>query len=113
MAAHRSAQGIAHHAPSSPKTGGKRMMKGIRKMIWRESARKMETFALPMDWKKLEVTTWNPTMNTIPQHIRIARAVSRITSWLSVKARAMYSGISCTAAKPTILTIDPHFTASL
>lgn len=48
--------GNDHHTPSTPIDGGRMTSNGSRKIIWRDSERKMLILALPIDWKKLVVT---------------------------------------------------------
>ena len=48
--------GNAIQTPSIPKIGGRTATRGIRNSICLDSDRKMLTFALPMDWKKLVTT---------------------------------------------------------
>jgi len=52
------------HAGQSQEPGRTRSV-GIRKMICREKESSAAIFARPTDWKKLEVTTWNPTSGNI------------------------------------------------
>jgi hypothetical protein len=56
MKATVSLAGSDAHTPFTPMIGGKMISRGSRKIIWRESERKMLILALPMDWKKFVIT---------------------------------------------------------
>ena len=54
--------GIAVHTPSSSIMGGNIISNGIKKSICRDNDRKMLILALPIHWKKLVITIWQPTI---------------------------------------------------
>lgn len=56
MKAMVSLAGIAIHTPSTSYSIGSMASRGSRNSICLESDRKMLTFALPIDWKKLVTT---------------------------------------------------------
>ena len=52
---------ILAHTPLIPQKRGIINKPGIKNNNCRERDRKMETLALPIDWKKLVITIWAPT----------------------------------------------------
>lgn len=56
MLAAKSEIGMLIHIPFEPQNMGKIMMQGNRKSYWRVRDRKIALDAIPILWKKLEVT---------------------------------------------------------
>ena len=56
MLAAKSEIGMLIHIPFEPQNMGKIMMQGNRKSNWRVRDRKIALDAIPILWKKLEVT---------------------------------------------------------
>ena len=58
---------------------GRNSSPGSRKSSWRDSDRKIAFGAMPMLWKKLVVTIWNPMIGKQRKTMRIPSAASRIS----------------------------------
>ena len=65
----------------------------------------MAFFAMPMLWKKFDVTIWNPMMGQNITVMRSPRDERSIRVWSVVKAYATSSGISSPTRKPVVVTI--------
>ena len=57
----KSLDGIEYHTPSSPQNTGKMYAMGNKRNSWRDSDRKIDTFTLPMLWKKWVIAACEPT----------------------------------------------------
>ena len=71
-AARKSEIGIHAHTPSMSQNIGRKKRRGKRMSICRDSDRKMLIFTLPMHWKKLVTTIWNPMIGKQSIITRIA-----------------------------------------
>lgn len=65
-----SAIGMDSQTPIAPKWRGSRISSGTRKSIWRVSDMKIAFLGLPIYWKKLLVTIWNPTIGKTIRTVR-------------------------------------------
>ena len=109
--ASKSESGMAHHTPQLPsqrvyssKMRGRNNSPGRRKSSCRESDRKIALPAMPMLWKKLVVTIWNPMIGKQRKTIRIPSAERRISSGSFVKAETASRGASSPSRKPAVVT---------
>ena len=92
MAAMPSAAAMLIHTPLVPHISGKMMRNGTRNTSCRLTLRKMLFFAMPMDWKKLPVTIWNPTIGLMQTMRRMPLMVKSVSCASSVKSMTGYSG---------------------
>ena len=67
---------------------------------------------MPILWKKLDVTIWNPMIGKNMTVIRNPRADRSIRVWSVVKADTASSGISSPTRKPLVVTIVAAMTVS-
>lgn len=96
--------GIAHQIPSTPNHNGSVMSNGSRNSICRDSDRNMLIFALPMLWKKLVITIWNPTIGNVTIIMRMADADMPISVASDVNRRAHNVGTNSATRKPVVVT---------
>ena len=101
----RSEIGMLNQMPSTPQKSGKISKSGMSITTWRLSERMMAFFAMPMLWKKFDVTIWKPMIGKNIITIRRPRAERSIKVWSVVKAFATSSGISSPAKYPVVVTI--------
>ena len=52
----KSEAGIEYHTPSRSQNNGNTYAIGSSRKSWRDNDRKIETFTLPMHWKKFVIT---------------------------------------------------------
>ena len=101
----RSEIGILNQMPSTPQKSGRMSKSGMSITTWRLSERMMAFFAMPMLWKKFDVTIWKPMIGKNIITIRRPRAERSIKVWSVVKAFATSSGISSPTKNPVVVTI--------
>ena len=70
----RSEIGILNQMPSTPQKSGRMSKSGMSITTWRLSERMMAFFAMPMLWKKFDVTIWKPMIGKNIITIRRPRA---------------------------------------
>ena len=80
-----SATGILIQTPTVPKKFGKINSEGIKNSNCRVNDKKIAFFAIPMDWKKLDVTIWKPTTGKNINTIRNPSTAIRVKSASDVK----------------------------
>lgn len=113
-----SAIGIDIQTPSVPRCGGKTRSSGMRNSICRVRERKIALCGLPIYWKKLEVTIWNPTIGKTHNTIRSPSAAVEIIrsaaapSAASTKSIATCRGKSCPSRNPVVVTQTAHTTSA-
>ena len=99
--------GALAHTPLMPYMPGRMSSDGMRNMSWRESDRNIDTLALPIDWKKLEITICPPMRQKAVQVMRRPLDARSIRVASVVKSRTMGTGMSCDKIKPNEVTIVP------
>ena len=88
----------------------------MRNSICRVRERKIALCGLPIYWKKLEVTIWNPTIGKTHNTIRSPSAAVEIIrsaaapSAASTKSIATCRGKSCPSRNPVVVTQTAHTT---
>ena len=92
---------------------GRNSSPGSRKSSWRDSDRKIAFGAMPMLWKKLVVTIWNPMIGKQRKTMRIPSAASRISSSSVVKTATAQWGSSSPSRNPSEVTQVAPMTVSL
>ena len=92
MADSPSDTGMEDQAPVRPKMGGRINRQGTRNKNWRVRLRNMDIFALPMDWKKLVITIWEPMIGNIVTDIRSALVAIACNSMSVVNMEAINDG---------------------
>ena len=95
------------HTPFIPYMPGSMSSAGMRKMSWRESDRNIEILALPIDWKKLDITICAPMKQNARHDIRSPFEANSIRVVSVVKRRTTCVGRSCAMTKPNEVTIVP------
>ena len=104
----RSEAGMLNQTPSAPNQIGRMARKGNRKISCRESDRKMALFAMPILWKKLEMTIWRPMMKKMATVMRKPRAASPMSSSSCVKRETAARGKNIPTMKHALVTIRAH-----
>ena len=102
-----SESGRLAHTPSMPKKPGRMSKEGMRKMSWRESERKIDTLALPIDWKKLDITICPPIRGNAMQDMRNPLDAKSMSVASVVKRRTTGGGMSGAITKPKDVTNVP------
>lgn len=105
--ANPSETGILIHTPFTPYKGGNKSIPGSKYTNWRESDRKILIFAIPMLWKKLDITICAPTNGNISVHMRRPDDAISISSSLSVKIAETVYGKSSQIMKPLLVINAP------
>ena len=98
--------GMLNHIPFTPQNKGSINKQGIKISTCRLNDKMMAFFAIPMLWKKLEVTIWNPMIGKNMTIMRKPRADIAFNVWSVVKADTTSSGISSPIRNPTVVTIE-------
>ena len=102
-----SENGALAHTPLMPYMPGRMSKAGIRNMSCRESDKNIDTLALPIDWKKLEITICPPMRQKAVHVMRKPLDARSIRVASVVKSRTMGTGMSCDKIKPNEVTIVP------
>ena len=110
--------GNRHRHPDTQRTEMRRQNKEqrMRNSICRVRERKIALCGLPIYWKKLEVTIWNPTIGKTHNTIRSPSAAVEIIrsaaapSAASTKSIATCRGKSCPSRNPVVVTQTAHTT---
>ena len=100
-------RGALAHTPLIPYMPGRMSSEGMRNMSWRESDRNIDILALPIDWKKLEMTICPPMRQKAVQVMRRPLDARSIKVASVVKSRTMGTGMSCDRTKPNEVTTVP------
>src|SRR5690554_3630903 len=100
----KSATGMLYHMPSIPQYFGKINRQGRRNSNCRLSDMNMALPTMPMLWKKLAVTIWNPIMGYVKKTICNPFLESAINSLSLVNMEAIASGKKYTTKKPNVVT---------
>ena len=108
-----SEKGAANQIPFNPIIKGNIIRAGNKKINCRVKDKKIAFLTKPIDWKKLEATTCNPTKGKTIMTIRKPTTVRSISDLSEVKALAINSGASSAKRKPTLATTSPHNIESL
>ena len=84
----KSEAGIEYHTPSRSQNSGNTYAIGNSRISWRDSERKIDTFTLPMHWKKFVMTACEPTTKNTSMSSRMPRAdsVSSVSSVVKIRA---------------------------
>jgi len=98
--------GMLNHIPFTPQNKGSINKQGIKISTCRLNDKMMAFFAIPMLWKKLEVTIWNPMIGKNMTMMRKPRADIAFNVWSVVKADTTSSGISSPIRNPMVVTIE-------
>ena len=93
MKANPSETGMLIHTPFTPYKGGSKSNPGSRYTNWRESDRKILILAIPILWKKFDITICAPTNGNISVQMRSPDDAMSISSSLSVKIAETVCGI--------------------
>ena len=72
---------------------------------WRETDKNIALLAMPILWKKLEVTIWKPTIGKNITTIRSPLAEMRTSSSCVVKIETASRGINIPIRKPVVVTM--------
>ena len=97
----KSEAGIEYHTPSRSHNKGKTYAMGNNRNSCLDSERKMETFTLPILWKKCVITACEPTTKNTSISSLMPRADKSISVASLVKMRAISLGKSIESAQPT------------
>ena len=97
----KSEAGIEYHTPSRFQNNGKIYAIGNKRKSCRDSERKIETFTLPMHWKKFVITACEPTTKNTSMSILIPVADRSISVGSVVKMRAICRGNAIDNPHPT------------
>ena len=95
------------HTPSIPYMPGRMSSAGMRKMSWRDNDKNIDTLALPIDWKKLDITICPPMRLNAIQDMRNPFDANSMRVESVVKRRTTCVGRSCAITKPNEVTIVP------
>ena len=101
-----SATGILIQTPTVPQMDGNTNNDGIKNI----NDKKIAFLAIPMDWKKLEVTIWKPTTGKKINTIRKPSTAILVNVSSDVKRQINDRGKICPAKKPTVVTATPQKT---
>ena len=105
--ASKSEAAMLAHTPSMPKNSGNINRNGIRKISWRVSDKNIDSFGLPIDWKKLVITICMPTIGNRNADILKPLLAIFISSGSIVKKLLIVSGITSVIIHPTIVIAPP------
>ena len=101
--------GILHQIPAAPMKVGRIMRHGSKNNNWRVSDKNIALFAIPMLWKKLDVTIWKPTIGKTSTAMRNPSAARLISPSSVVKIDTDNSGISYPTKKvKVVIAVAPH-----
>ena len=85
------------------------MRHGSKHSNWRESDRKIALLAIPILWKKFDVTIWNPTIGKTNTAMRNPSAARLMSPSSVVKIETVSSGIySPTRKVKVVIAVAPH-----
>lgn len=105
--AEKSLHGKESQMPSSPKSGGRVISSGIRKMTCLMRLRNIDLDALPIDWNRVVETIWKPTNQKHSMPVCRAVQVRLMSDSSVVKARAMTPGkVMANAAPAQQMIVD-------
>ena len=104
--------GMLHQIPAAPMKVGKMIRHGSRNSNWRVSDRNIALFAIPILWKKLDVTIWKPTIGNTNTAMRKPSAALLISPSSVVKMETVNSGISSPTRKVKVVTTVAHHIAN-
>lgn len=96
--------GMLHQIPAAPMKVGRMRRQGNRNSNCRVSDRKMALFAMPMLWKKFDVTIWKPTIGKTSTAIRKPSADRLINPVSVVKMETVSSGTNSPTKKVKVVT---------
>ena len=97
--------GDAYQTPFKWNKDGKTYKAGIRKTTCLDNDKKIEILAFPIDWKKLDVTIWKPTIGNDKKVIFKPIIDISIKGLLFVNANAIWYGKNWANKKPLEVTI--------
>ena len=103
MVATASDIGILYQMPFEPKNNGKINRHGMSTNTCRLNDRMIAFLAIPMLWKKLDVTIWNPTNGNISIVTRNPCAERAINVSSVVNAETASRGMSCDIRNPVVV----------
>ena len=95
---------MLYHTPATPKNCGRISRQGSRISICRVRERNIALPAMPMLWKKLEVTIWKPIIGKNITVMRSHVTESSVSSASDVKLPTTRSGTSIPTRKPKVVT---------
>ena len=105
-----SATGILIQTPTVPQMDGNTNNDGIKNSNCRVNDKKIAFLAIPIDWKKLDVTIWKPTTGKKINTIRKPSTAILVNVSSDVKRQINDRGKICPAKKPTVVTATPQKT---
>ena len=95
------------HTPFIPQKPGRMSNAGIKNISCRESERNIDTLALPIDWKKFDITIWLPMKQNARHAMRRPFDAKSMSVASVVNRRTTGVGISCDITNPNDVTTVP------